>query len=115
MIRTLQVLAILSLFGHTPIWADEWTGPDKTIHLTVGALAASITTAATANPVKGFAVGCGVGFAKELYDSQHRSVHTVSGKDFAVTCLGAAIGASVTGWTLQKSGRVTTLSYTMEF
>lgn len=44
---------------------DAWTGADKAAHVGIGALSASIGTAATGNAWAGFALGVAVGAAKE--------------------------------------------------
>lgn len=79
-------------------FADEWHGKDKQIHLVGGAAVAAAVTAATGNEWHGFLAGTASGLVKEVYDSTGRG--QVSGKDFAVTALGALIGARGTGWAL---------------
>lgn len=74
--------------------SDSWTTPDKTKHLLVGASIGLAAGAMSDSWTVGAAAGCAVGALKEINDM--RSVnHTPSYKDFAVTCLGAAIGAKL--------------------
>lgn len=80
-----------------PAWADDWTGPDKTRHLMIGAAVGASVTMATRNEWVGLAAAAGVGLAKEVYDAQHQTSHTVSGKDFAMTVLGGIVGAKIGG------------------
>lgn len=88
----LIVFSLLALTAH----ADDWTGRDKTYHFAVGVLIGATTTAITKDVETGFLVGAGAGLLKEIYDSTSDK-HTVSFKDFAVTALGAAIGAQSVG------------------
>jgi uncharacterized protein YfiM (DUF2279 family) len=78
--------------------AEPWTGPDKTKHLAVGLVIGAATD---------YKVGCAVGAAKEVWDSQHKN-HTASFKDFAVTCLGAAIGSPLS---VRKESGVWSVTY----
>lgn len=90
----LLALSLLCTAAH----ADEWTGKDKQLHFVGGVAVAAAVTAATGDEWKGFIASTAVGFAKEVYDSTGRG--QVSGKDFAVTALGAFVGAKFTGWAL---------------
>jgi uncharacterized protein YfiM (DUF2279 family) len=87
--RLLAISALLASSAH----ADTWTGPDKTLHFVGGAAIGASVTLYTGNPRDGLLAGVGVGLAKEVYDSRHKDSHTPSAKDFAVTALGAAVGA----------------------
>jgi uncharacterized protein YfiM (DUF2279 family) len=89
----MKALLFAIAFLPTLATADEWTGRDKTLHFTVGAAIGGAVTIATDRRDYGIAAGVAVGLAKELYDAQHRSTHTPSAKDFAVTALGAVAGA----------------------
>lgn len=81
---------------------DAWTGADKAAHVGIGALSASMVTAATGNAWAGFAAGVAVGLAKEAYDKRHPDAHTCSAQDFLATAGGAAIGASGTRWIIRR-------------
>lgn len=100
--RTLvaAALACIAFSAH----ADEWTGRDKNLHFAGGAAIATAVTAATGNEWHGFLAGTAAGLAKEVHDATGRG--QVSGKDFAVTALGAFAGAKITGLALGKN-RVT--------
>ena len=93
--RTVAVLAIVTAASAQ---ADEWTGKDKQLHLIGGAAIAAAVTAGTGNELHGFLAGTASGLLKEVYDSTGRG--QVSGKDFAVTALGALLGAKATGWAI---------------
>lgn len=85
-----------------PAMADEWTGRDKQLHFVGGAAIAAAVTAATHDEWLGFAAGTAVGIAKEIADEQRYG--GASGKDAAVTALGALVGARFMGWALTKNG-----------
>ena len=95
-----------------PAVEDSWTGSDKVQHLFGGALVAGVVTVGTEKPLYGFAAGCGFGAVKELAD---RSSTGFSGKDLAVTCLGAGLGALGANWLITRQGGKTTVSYFKEF
>lgn len=112
----MKALAFLLLLTQcSPVPAEPWTGKDKALHLVAGAALASAGTAITKDPWKGFAIGCTAGVLKEAYDSAHPATHTVSVKDAAVTCVGAALGASGTHWVLQRYGGKMFVAYNTEF
>lgn len=90
---------------------DTWTSPDKALHLGAGIAIGAIGTLATGSRTAGFALGAGAGLLKEVYDDRHRNIHTVSAKDFAVTALGAAIGAQLPGLLIGPRS----ISYTTKF
>jgi uncharacterized protein YfiM (DUF2279 family) len=104
-----RIIIAAAMLATAAAHADEWTGRDKELHFVGGAAIAAAVTAATGNEWHGFLVSAGVGLAKEAYDSTGRG--QVSGKDFAVTALGALIGAKATGWAIAPN-RIT---YTMKF
>jgi uncharacterized protein YfiM (DUF2279 family) len=108
----MKALALLLLCS--PALADPWLGQDKALHLVAGAAIASGVTLATKDPFTGARAGCAVGAGKELWD-RGRVNHTASAKDFAVTCLGAGLGAYATGWAIQRSGGQTVVSYSFGF
>jgi uncharacterized protein YfiM (DUF2279 family) len=91
-------ITALVLFTSASVQADEWTGKDKQLHLIGGAAIAAAVTAGTGNELHGFLSGTASGLLKEVYDSTGRG--QVSGKDFAVTALGALLGAKATGWAI---------------
>lgn len=90
---------------------DTWTGPDKKLHLGAGIVIGAVGTLATGSRMAGFALGAGAGLLKEVYDDHYRDIHTVSAKDFAVTALGAAIGAQLPGLLIGPRS----ISYTTSF
>ena len=94
---------------------DKWIAPDKFEHLLAGTSIAGAGTFIFDDARVGFALGCGAGALKELYDRQHPDIHTSSWKDFAVTCVGAGLGAGGMRWMLNRQNGVTTVSYSMEF
>jgi uncharacterized protein YfiM (DUF2279 family) len=92
----MRAAVILALVLVTSAHADEWTGADKSKHFMAGAAVAGSVTAITGKPWQGFAAGAIVGALKEASDWRSAG-HTVSGKDFAVTALGAAAAAYTGG------------------
>jgi uncharacterized protein YfiM (DUF2279 family) len=95
----------------TTAYADSWYGEDKVGHFVMGAGVATAVTVATGNEWYGFAAGTAVGALKEVYDYQHRDKHTPSFKDFAVTAVGALVGAKF-GGLMVTPNRIT---YRIEF
>lgn len=93
---------------------DKWSGPDKTKHLIVGLATGSVSTFVTKDEWKGAAVGCAVGAVKEVYDARSGTKHVASFQDFAVTCLGSALGAGITKFVLYKEQGKTMILYKME-
>ena len=91
-------LLLTPIFAH----ADEWTGPDKTLHFLGGAAVGAAVTLATDRPMYGIAAGAAVGLAKELYDARNRATHTPSTKDLLVTVIGAAVGSYATHLVIRK-------------
>jgi hypothetical protein len=71
--------------------SDAWTGPDKRLHMGLGAVFGYAGTMQTRDPLTGFYVGTAVGALKEVIDASGSG--TCSLQDFAVTALGAAVGA----------------------
>ncbi len=80
-----KLLLILSLISF-PAQALE---PDKKKHLWVGVMAGAFGSAAKDRPT-GIILGCGLGFAKEVYDVKHGTPEVL---DFAATCLGAVVAS----------------------
>jgi uncharacterized protein YfiM (DUF2279 family) len=104
-------LALLALADSAQ--ADDWTGRDKTLHLSVGA-AIGASVAAVTDKRTGFLVGAGVGLAKEVADYRSRArggEHDPSAKDFIATAAGAALGAYVPGIVLGRRS----ISYSWSF
>ena len=87
------IIAIIIALTSLTAQADQWTGSDKDKHAIAGLAIAAAVSAAT-KPAYGIAAGCAVGIAKEVAD-RYTPGRQVSGKDAAVTCLGAAVGAYV--------------------
>ena len=99
MIRLITILlaALLAMPAQARcITNDAWRGPDKTQHLGLGAVIGMAGTLQSGNRWHGFAWGTGIGALKELADSDGSG--TCSLQDFAVTALGAAIGAQAGGF-----------------
>lgn len=94
---------------------DRWVAPDKFLHLVAGTAIAGAGTFVFDDARAGFALGCGAGALKEIYDAQHRDIHTPSWKDFAVACLGAGMGAAGMRWMLARQAGVTTVTLALEF
>ena len=94
---------------------DKWIAPDKFAHLVAGTAIAGAGTFVLDDARLGFALGCGVGALKELNDRRHPDINTSSWKDFAVTCLGAGIGAGGMRWMLSRQAGVTTVLWRREF
>ena len=94
-VKLAALAAMIGLAGGvTEARADEWTGPDKRMHLAAGALIAAPVSAATDSWRAGAAAGCAVGVLKEINDMRSPG-HTPSYKDAVVTCVGAAVGAQI--------------------
>lgn len=73
---------------------DSWTGPDKLLHLGAG-FATALVVAIFTDEYVGLAAGVSIGAGKEMYDAANSDTHTVSGKDFTITAIGAVIGSVV--------------------
>jgi uncharacterized protein YfiM (DUF2279 family) len=87
-----HITALILALSAFSAQADEWTGADKALHFTLGAAISAGVGVHYRDPMKGFLVGAGVGIAKELLDKPGGG--SMSGKDAAVTILGAAVGAA---------------------
>lgn len=88
-----QLIALVLLFA-TQAQAESWGGRDKWQHAIVGVGTGAVFSKATDDWRYGCAAAAAVGLAKELYDMKHRSTHTPSFKDFAVTAA-AGCGSSI--------------------
>lgn len=97
MIRVLLLIVMLAATtAHAKCTArDSWRGADKTQHLAIGTVIGMAGTLQSGNRWHGLAWGSGIGALKELADSTGGG--TCSLQDFAVTALGAAIGAHLGG------------------
>lgn len=93
---------------------DSWHGQDKVFHLGMGTAVATAMTVQTRDPWKGFAWGVGVGAAKEVFDLK---VGQCTLQDFAVTAVGAGIGAMTGKWALRldPDGKGAAVVYRTEF
>jgi len=89
--------------------ADTWTGPDKTLHLLGGFTVSTLVTMHTKDPWEGFKWGVIAGAVKEGLDAM--GAGEVSGKDFAITVLGSAIGAYTGGLIVSRNQGTTTIAY----
>lgn len=76
---------------------NSWHGSDKRAHAYGGAAIGSVVTLATNQWEYGALAGCAAGMFKEMHDARHPRHHDSSFQDFAVTCLGAVVGSSLTG------------------
>ena len=92
---------------------DSWRGYDKNQHLAIGAVIGMAGTLQSGNKWHGFAWGTGIGALKELADSG--GMGTCSLQDFAVTALGAAIGAQLGGVVLDFGRNRVAVGYRMTF
>lgn len=114
-------LVLAALVSSPCLAQDKWVAPDKAYHFIAGTGIAGGATAFAAaqgwdRPVLiGFATGCAAGAVKEYSDSRNPRFHTVSWKDFAVTCLGAAIGSNAMHVMLFRQNGVTNISIVKEF
>ena len=93
LITMLMALAIPAMACTTK---DAWTGPDKNKHFAVGVAMGTAGTLVFKDPKPAFITASLVGLGKEIYDS--RGHGTCSFQDFAVTALGAGVGAYGTAW-----------------
>ena len=103
-------LLVLAAMLSAPAFAQ-----DKALHFGAGAAIASAVTLATGSASYGFTAGCAAGVLKEAYDARHPKTHTVSGKDLAITCLGAGLGAGATRWYIHRDNGTTTVTYNLTF
>lgn len=103
-------LLALAILISAPAFAQ-----DKALHFGAGAAIASAVTLATGSASYGFTAGCAAGVLKEAYDARHPKTHTVSGKDLAITCLGAGLGAGAMRWYIHRGNGVTTVTYNLTF
>ena len=111
----MKKLLFILLFPTVCFAQDKWIARDKFFHLTVGTAIGGAGTFIFDDARVGFALGCGVGVLKEVYDKQHPDIHTASWKDAAVTCLGAGLGAGGMRWMLTKQRETILVTYTRNF
>lgn len=93
---------------------DKWSGTDKNMHFVAGAFAGAGATAQFRDPLKGFAAGAAIGALKELSDSRGGG-RTCSLQDFAVTAIGAAVGAYGSAWMIAPTRGGVNVSYSTTF
>lgn len=92
---------------------DAWHGQDKVFHASMGFAVSTGMTVHTRDPWQGFAWGVGVGAAKEVFDLK---VSQCTFQDFAVTAIGAGLGAVVGNWSLRinPDGKGAAVIYRMD-
>ena len=115
MIRLLLLtLLLVASSAHAKCTAqDSWRGADKAQHLGIGAVIGAAGTLYTGSRWQGVALGAGVGALKEVVDSTGRG--TCSFQDFAVTAVGAAIGAQFGGFVVALRRESIRVSYSRTF
>lgn len=113
--KLLIVAAVALSFGAQAkcLTRDKWTGADKNLHLAAGVFIGSGVSVQFRDPLKGFAAGVAIGALKELSDSSGGG--TCSLQDFAVTAIGAAIGAYGSAWMIAPTRGGVTVSYSTTF
>jgi uncharacterized protein YfiM (DUF2279 family) len=88
---------VLSCITATPAHAaDSWTGADKGKHAAVGALISGSALQLTGDARLALVAGTAAAIGKELVD-MHRTGHTASYRDAAVTVAGALFAAQAPG------------------
>lgn len=107
------IATLLLALCATQASADSWTGNDKKLHLGAGLVISGLVTMHTKDRETGFYAGVVAGAAKELIDATGAGEPSV--KDFAVTALGAAIGAYTGGLIVSRTQGTTTIAYTTTF
>ena len=103
------ISTLLLAFACVSAHADSWTGYDKKLHLGAGLVISGFITLHTKDPTTGFYAGVIAGGVKELVDAT--GVGEPSFKDFAVTALGAAIGAYTGGLIVSRVQGTTVIAY----
>lgn len=104
-----KLLTLLLLVCSLQAHADSWTGEDKKLHFGAGFVISSLVTLHTKDPWEGFKWGVIAGAVKEGLDAT--GAGEVSGKDFAITVLGSAIGAYTGGLIVSRNQGTTTIAY----
>ena len=95
---------------------DKWQGADKRLHVGVGLFAGLAVTAATKNPVKGWAYTTAAAAAWELVPVMLAETgHTCSVQDFIVGSAAAAVGAYGGHLAITYGRGETRVSYSMVF
>lgn len=95
-VLSIGALGLVLAITTGPAEADDWHGPDKTLHAAGGALIGAGVTAYTKSPLKGCAAATAVGALKEVADKT--VLHgDPSFKDFAVTAVAGCLTAGATG------------------
>lgn len=99
--------------------SDEWTSPDKVLHFGITAAGVGACSAVTGKTKLCMAGGVLVAVAKEVYDNQHKDIHTPSAKDFVAGSIGAIVGAyageSLRGLIIKPKKRGVFVAYNTEF
>lgn len=107
------ILLLISLNAYAKCTShDSWTSPDKALHFAMGA-GVGTYVAADHGFWYGFGAGALAGLGKEALDSASGS-GTCSLQDFAVTAIGAAVGAGF-GVYLSHRGNTTTIGLVKQF
>ena len=110
--KSIFIIAVMTV---STVYADEWTGKDKTQHALVGAAVGSATTLASNSWMHGCAAATAIGLAKEVYDSQHRHSNTPSVKDAVVTAVAGCLAAKGTSLALVPTRNGVMVSYKFTF
>ena len=117
--RKIAISLILSLPLIAHAQADGWTTPDKALHFGITAAGVGACAAITGKTRVCMVGGVLVAVAKEVYDNQHKDIHTPSAKDFVAGSVGAIVGAyageSLRGWIIKPKKRGFSVAYTSEF
>jgi uncharacterized protein YfiM (DUF2279 family) len=95
--------------------ADSWTGRDKDLHAIGGAVIGAAVTAASGSWQSGCAAATAIGVAKEIYDNQHRHIHTPSAKDAIVTAVAGCLAAKGTSLVIVPTRTGAMVSYKFVF
>ena len=114
---TISLILSLPLIAHAQ--ADGWTTPDKALHFGITAAGVGACATITGKTRVCMVGGVLVAVAKEVYDNQHKDIHTPSAKDFVAGSVGAIVGAyageGLRGWIIKPKKRGVSVAYTSEF
>jgi uncharacterized protein YfiM (DUF2279 family) len=100
---SLLLMAVLLVPTAVNASQDKWLAPDKAQHLAAGYFIGGGSTLMFESPTWGFGMGCLAGALKEYSDSRDRANHTVSAKDFLVTCGGSWLGSKSGTYILERT------------
>lgn len=110
---------LLSIPAVSMAQVDSWTSPDKALHFGITAAGVGACSAITGKTKLCMAGGVLVAVAKEVYDNQHKDMHTPSAKDFVAGSIGALVGAyageSLRGIIIKPKKRGVFVAYNTEF